>query len=57
MIQNEIKRIIFIYENDAVFKKLVDDLINDSEDLNSFLQLYLKNENQFTDKLFPKRKK
>lgn len=57
MIQNELKRIIFIYENDNVFRKLVDDLISDSEDLNSFLQLYLKNESQFTEKLFPRKKK
>lgn len=57
IIQNELKRIIFIYENDLAFKKLVDDLISDSEDLNSFLQLYLKNEGLLTEKLFPKKKK
>ena len=56
-IQNELKRIIFIYINDASFRKLVDDLISDSEDLNSFLQLYLKNETLLAEKLFPKKKK
>ena len=56
-IQNELKRIIFIYENDQAFRNLVDDLIRDSEDLNSFLQLYLKNEANLTERLFPKRKK
>ena len=56
-IQNELKRIIFIYENDPSFKSIVDDLISDSEDLNSFLQLYLKNEAKLVDRLFPKKKK
>ena len=56
-VQNELKRIIYIYENDSAFKKLVDSMVSDAEDLNSFLNLYLKNEAQVSERIFPKKKK
>lgn len=56
-IQNELKRLIFIYGNDSGFKKVVDEMVLDSEDLNAFLNLYLKNESKLVDIIFPRKKK
>ncbi len=56
-VQNELKRVIYIYETDSAFKKIVDSMVSDAEDLNSFLNLYLKNEAQVSERIFPKKKK
>jgi F-type H+/Na+-transporting ATPase subunit alpha len=53
-IQNELKRLIYLYENDASFKKVIDDMVFDSLDLNAFLQNYLKNGKVLDSKIFPK---
>jgi len=55
-VQNEVKRIIYLYENDSDFMKIVDELVSVSADLNNFLENYSKYEEKLKDKLFPKLK-
>jgi F-type H+-transporting ATPase subunit alpha len=52
-IQNELKRIIYLYENDQSFSKMVNDMVSDATDLNSFLSLLEKNQDSLQKKLFP----
>lgn len=56
-VQNEVKRLIYLYENDTNFMKIVDELAAVSTDLNSYLENYNKYELKLKDRLFPKLKK
>lgn len=55
-VQNEVKRLIYLYENDSNFKKIVEELVSVSTDLNNFLENYSKYEVNLKEKLFPKSK-
>jgi F-type H+-transporting ATPase subunit alpha len=56
-VQNEVKRLIYLYENDTNFMKVVDELSSVSTDLNNFLDNYSKYEVKLKEKLFPKQVK
>jgi F-type H+-transporting ATPase subunit alpha len=55
-VQNEVKRLIYLYENDTNFMKIVDELSSVSTDLNSYLENYAKYEDKLKERLFPKQK-
>ena len=55
-IQNEVKRIIYLYENDRDFMKLTDELSSISTDLNEYLNNYSKYEAKLSERIFPKKK-
>jgi len=55
-IQNEVKRIIYLYENDRDFMKLTDELSSISTDLNEYLNNYSKYEGKLSEKIFPKKR-
>jgi F-type H+-transporting ATPase subunit alpha len=55
-VQNEVKRIIYLYENDRDFMKITDEMSSVSQDLNSYLENLSKYESRISSKLFPKKK-
>ena len=55
-VQNEVKRLIYLYENDTNFMKIVDELSSVSTDLNNYLENYAKYEDKLKERLFPKQK-
>jgi len=55
-VQNEVKRIIYLYENDRDFMKIADEMSAISQDLNSYLENLAKYESKISNKLFPKKK-
>lgn len=53
-VQNEVKRLIYLYENDVDFMKVVDELASVSTDLNNYLDNFARYEERLKDKIFPK---
>lgn len=56
-IQNEVKRLIYLYENDRDFMKLVDELAGVSTDLNNYIENFARYEDKLGEKVFPKSSK
>jgi F-type H+-transporting ATPase subunit alpha len=56
-IQNEIKRLIYLYENDSDFMKIVDEIASVSTDLNNYIDNFARYEEKLKDKVFPRGKK
>ena len=53
-IQNEVKRLIYLYENDTDFMKIVDELAAVSTDLNNYIENFARYEDKLKERVFPK---
>jgi F-type H+-transporting ATPase subunit alpha len=53
-IQNEVKRLIYLYENDTNFMKIVDELASVSTDLNNYIENFARYEDRLKDKVYIK---
>jgi F-type H+-transporting ATPase subunit alpha len=53
-IQNEVKRLIYLYENDTNFMKIVDELAAVSTDLNNYIENFARYEDKLKERIFPK---
>jgi len=53
-IQNEVKRLIYLYENDTDFMKIVDELASVSTDLNNYIENFSRYEDKLKERVFPK---
>jgi F-type H+-transporting ATPase subunit alpha len=56
-IQNEVKRLIYLYENDINFMKIVDELAGVSTDLNNYINNFARYEEKLKERVFPKASK
>lgn len=53
-IQNEVKRLIYLYENDTNFMKIVDELASVSTDLNNYIENFARYEDKLKEKVYIK---